>query len=111
MHPSLSLCRLLCTQERIRRRINPIFRIVLDLGTKQTGRIQRRLLYFIVLADLAQPVVHIQRFGDDTKRSRVGLEAAFLTFDDLSEGAVVVTCETFVLRDGRRWGCDRFRCL
>ena len=108
MHPSLSLRRLLRTQERIRRRVNPILRIMLDLGTKQTGRIQRRLLHFVVLADLAQPVIHVQRLGNDAKRSRVGFEATFLTLDDLSKGTVIVARETFVLGDGRSWGCDGF---
>ena len=84
---------------------------MLDLGTKQTGRIQRRLLHFVVLAQLAQPVIHVQRFGDDAKRSCVGFEAAFLAFDDLPEGSVVVAGETFILRDGRSWGCGRLRCL
>jgi len=111
MHPSLSLCRLLRAQERIRRRINPILRVMLNLGTKQTRRIQRRLLHFIVLAQLAQPIIHIQRFGNDAKRSRVGFEAAFLTLDDLPEGSVVVAGETFVLRNGRSWGCGGLCCL
>lgn len=53
MNPSLPLRRLLCAQERIWRRINPILGIVPDLWTKQTRRIQRRLLHFIVLADFA----------------------------------------------------------
>ena len=109
--PSLPLCRLLRTQERIRSRINPILRIVPDLGTKQTRRIQRRLLHFIILTEFAQPVIHVQRFGDDAKCSRVGFEAALLAFDDLPEGTVVVAGEALVLRHGRGRGCDGLRCL
>jgi len=41
----------------------------------------------------------------------VGLEAAFLAFDNLPEGTVVVARETFILRDGGGWGCDRLRRL
>ena len=84
---------------------------MLDPGTEQTRGIQRCLLHLIVLAQLAQPIIHVQRFGDDAERSRVGFEATYLAFDDLSEGPVVVAGETFVLRDGRSWGCDGLRCL